>query len=183
MQHLLFDHVASLPSHHLPAPVDNDHYHRVHTPSEPFSLAQHYGSTGYPPFGPNVELYNHEPVAGPSYVPPPFHPQQVPPGPNEDFSLGYPPGDEYESRDGHDVASGNLEVSFKTAASVPMPQVQVPDEDGQKVKHRRRTTPEQLKVLEHWFDINPKPDNNLREWLASELGMTKRNVQVWFQNR
>ena len=51
------------------------------------------------------------------------------------------------------------------------------------VKHRRRTTPEQLKVLEHWFDINPKPDNNLREWLAMELGMTKRNVQVWFQNR
>jgi hypothetical protein len=28
-----------------------------------------------------------------------------------------------------------------------------------------------------------KPDNNLREWLAQELGMTKRNVQVWFQNR
>lgn len=52
-----------------------------------------------------------------------------------------------------------------------------------KVKHRRRTTPEQLKVLEHWFDVNPKPDNNLREWLAMELGMTKRNVQVWFQNR
>lgn len=51
------------------------------------------------------------------------------------------------------------------------------------VKHRRRTTPEQLKVLEHWFDINPKPDNSLREWLAMELGMTKRNVQVWFQNR
>lgn len=51
------------------------------------------------------------------------------------------------------------------------------------VKHRRRTTPDQLKVLEHWFAINPKPDNSLREWLASELGMTKRNVQVWFQNR
>jgi hypothetical protein len=52
-----------------------------------------------------------------------------------------------------------------------------------KVKHRRRTTPEQLKVLEHWFNVNPKPDNNLREWLAMELGMTKRNIQVWFQNR
>ena len=52
-----------------------------------------------------------------------------------------------------------------------------------KVKHRRRTTPEQLKMLEHWFDINPKPDNALREWLAGRLGMTKRNVQVWFQNR
>ncbi|KAK8847347.1 hypothetical protein IAR55_005204 [Kwoniella newhampshirensis] len=51
------------------------------------------------------------------------------------------------------------------------------------VKHRRRTTPEQLKVLEYWYDINPKPDNALREQLAQQLGMTKRNVQVWFQNR
>lgn len=57
------------------------------------------------------------------------------------------------------------------------------ESDHIKVKHRRRTTPEQLKVLEHWFDVNPKPDNNLREWLAVELGMTKRNIQVWFQNR
>lgn len=55
--------------------------------------------------------------------------------------------------------------------------------DNCKIKHRRRTSPEQLKVLEHWFEINSKPDNALREWLASELGMTKRNVQVWFQNR
>ncbi|ORX38889.1 hypothetical protein BD324DRAFT_648994 [Kockovaella imperatae] len=51
------------------------------------------------------------------------------------------------------------------------------------VKHRRRTTPDQLRVLEHWFKVNPKPDNNMREWLALELGMTKRNIQVWFQNR
>jgi hypothetical protein len=55
--------------------------------------------------------------------------------------------------------------------------------DKSKIKHRRRTSPEQLKVLEHWFEINSKPDNALREWLAGELGMTKRNVQVWFQNR
>ncbi|OCF37406.1 hypothetical protein I316_00527 [Kwoniella heveanensis BCC8398] len=51
------------------------------------------------------------------------------------------------------------------------------------VKHRRRTTPDQLKILEYWYDINPKPDNSLREHLAAQLGMTKRNVQVWFQNR
>nr|XP_019047276.1 hypothetical protein I302_03885 [Kwoniella bestiolae CBS 10118]OCF26206.1 hypothetical protein I302_03885 [Kwoniella bestiolae CBS 10118] len=51
------------------------------------------------------------------------------------------------------------------------------------VKHRRRTTPDQLKILEYWYDINPKPDNALREHLAAQLGMTKRNVQVWFQNR
>ncbi|WVQ76115.1 hypothetical protein IAR50_005758 [Cryptococcus sp. DSM 104548] len=57
------------------------------------------------------------------------------------------------------------------------------ESDTATVKHRRRTTPEQLKVLEFWFEINPKPDNQLREQLAAQLGMTKRNVQVWFQNR
>ncbi|KAL7420680.1 hypothetical protein Q5752_004631 [Cryptotrichosporon argae] len=51
------------------------------------------------------------------------------------------------------------------------------------VKHRRRTTPEQLKVLEQWFEQNPRPDNATREHLAALLGITKRNVQVWFQNR
>nr|ODN93823.1 hypothetical protein L204_05009 [Cryptococcus depauperatus CBS 7855] len=54
---------------------------------------------------------------------------------------------------------------------------------GAQVKHRRRTTPEQLKVLEFWYELHPKPDNELRERLAAQLGMTKRNVQVWFQNR
>ncbi|ORY30404.1 hypothetical protein BCR39DRAFT_152444 [Naematelia encephala] len=66
---------------------------------------------------------------------------------------------------------------------IPCPTCTKGKADPPQVKHRRRTTPEQLKVLEHWFDVNPKPDNNLREWLASELGMTKRNIQVWFQNR
>lgn len=51
------------------------------------------------------------------------------------------------------------------------------------VKHRRRTTPEQLRILEAEFDRNNKPDNSKREELAAMLGMTKRNVQVWFQNR
>lgn len=49
-----------------------------------------------------------------------------------------------------------------------------PSAAHQQVKHRRRTTPDQLRVLEYWFSQNPKPDNALREWLASELGMTKR---------
>ncbi|WVO16493.1 hypothetical protein L204_104170 [Cryptococcus depauperatus] len=49
---------------------------------------------------------------------------------------------------------------------------------GAQVKHRRRTTPEQLKVLEFWYELHPKPDNELRERLAAQLGMTKRNVQA-----
>ncbi|GAA6060617.1 hypothetical protein JCM10212_004596 [Sporobolomyces blumeae] len=55
--------------------------------------------------------------------------------------------------------------------------------DPFRIKHRRRTSPPQLKILEHHFDINPKPDVNTRKVLSEQLGMTPREVQVWFQNR
>lgn len=56
--------------------------------------------------------------------------------------------------------------------------------DGtRQVKHRRRTTPEQFRVLEESFLQNPKPSNQHRKALADMLGMTTRGVQVWFQNR
>lgn len=47
------------------------------------------------------------------------------------------------------------------------------------VKHRRRTSPAQLKVLEYHFDRNPKPDVTLRKALSEQLEMTPREVQVW----
>ncbi|EGG07485.1 uncharacterized protein MELLADRAFT_35504, partial [Melampsora larici-populina 98AG31] len=50
-------------------------------------------------------------------------------------------------------------------------------------KHRRRTTPAQLNVLEAQFESNSKPDVVLRKQLAEKLDMTPREVQVWFQNR
>ncbi|KAK4704440.1 hypothetical protein P7C70_g1769, partial [Phenoliferia sp. Uapishka_3] len=52
-----------------------------------------------------------------------------------------------------------------------------------RIKHRRRTSPAQLKILEHHFDRNPKPDVSLRKALSERLDMTPREVQVWFQNR
>ncbi|SCV69749.1 BQ2448_1143 [Microbotryum intermedium] len=55
--------------------------------------------------------------------------------------------------------------------------------DPLRVKHRRRTSPQQLKVLEHHFGRNPKPDVNVRKALSEQLEMTPREVQVWFQNR
>ncbi|BGP25397.1 proteophosphoglycan 5 [Rhodotorula toruloides] len=55
--------------------------------------------------------------------------------------------------------------------------------DPFKVKHRRRTSAQQLKVLEHHFEFNPKPDLALRKALSEQLDMTPREVQVWFQNR
>ncbi|KAI5123073.1 hypothetical protein M0805_000507 [Coniferiporia weirii] len=51
------------------------------------------------------------------------------------------------------------------------------------VKHRKRTTRPQLKVLEETFKKETKPNAALRKSLASQLEMTPRGVQVWFQNR
>ncbi|KAJ2474964.1 hypothetical protein IWW47_006595, partial [Coemansia sp. RSA 2052] len=51
------------------------------------------------------------------------------------------------------------------------------------VKHRRRTTKEQLTLLEGTFEHTPKPSSELRKSLAGTLCMTAREVQIWFQNR
>jgi hypothetical protein len=46
------------------------------------------------------------------------------------------------------------------------------------VKHRKRTTTQQLKVLEAIFKKDTKPNAQLRQELAAELKMTARGVQV-----
>jgi hypothetical protein len=51
------------------------------------------------------------------------------------------------------------------------------------IKHRRRTSRAQFKVLEQAFVDNPKPSGRIRQGLAQELAMSPRGVQVWFQNR
>ncbi|THV02401.1 hypothetical protein K435DRAFT_963128 [Dendrothele bispora CBS 962.96] len=51
------------------------------------------------------------------------------------------------------------------------------------VKHRKRTTSAQLKILESIFKRDTKPNAALRNELAAQLDMTARGVQVWFQNR
>lgn len=51
------------------------------------------------------------------------------------------------------------------------------------IKHRRRTSRAQLKVLEKSFSENPKPSATIRRILAQKLDMTPRGVQIWFQNR
>ena len=48
------------------------------------------------------------------------------------------------------------------------------------VKHRKRTTRPQLKVLEDVYKHDKKPNASLRKKLADELGMTPRGVQVRF---
>lgn len=51
------------------------------------------------------------------------------------------------------------------------------------IKHRRRTSRAQLKVLEKAYTENPKPSASIRRILAQKLEMTPRGVQIWFQNR
>lgn len=46
------------------------------------------------------------------------------------------------------------------------------------VKHRKRTTSAQLKVLEAVFKKDTKPNASLRNELALQLDMTARGVQV-----
>ncbi|KAL0068701.1 hypothetical protein AAF712_004418 [Marasmius tenuissimus] len=38
-------------------------------------------------------------------------------------------------------------------------------------------------VLERYFDMNPKPSAADQEHLAAKSGMSKRQIEVWFQNR
>lgn len=51
------------------------------------------------------------------------------------------------------------------------------------IKHRRRTSRAQLKILERSFSENAKPSAATRRILAQKLDMTPRGVQIWFQNR
>ncbi|KAJ3085335.1 Bromodomain and WD repeat-containing protein 3 [Quaeritorhiza haematococci] len=51
------------------------------------------------------------------------------------------------------------------------------------VKHRRKTSKTQFKVLEEAFNNNPKPTGATRRQIASQINMTPREVQIWFQNR
>lgn len=48
---------------------------------------------------------------------------------------------------------------------------------------RNKTSPKQLNILEKVSQTVLKPDKSLRQRLSNELGMTQRQVQIWFQNR
>lgn len=51
------------------------------------------------------------------------------------------------------------------------------------IKHRRRTTKTQFRVLESTFHEVPKPNATLRKQISAQLDMPVRAVQIWFQNR
>ncbi|KAG0225333.1 hypothetical protein BGW41_004731 [Actinomortierella wolfii] len=61
-------------------------------------------------------------------------------------------------------------------------EAQPPVEQPKKAK-RKRITPEQLEHLVALFEKTDTPSYETREGLAKKLGMTNREIQVWFQNR
>jgi len=61
--------------------------------------------------------------------------------------------------------------------------VVIPPPEGEGKNKRKRKTPKQLAVLESEFAKNPMPNKDIRERLGLTLGLTSRQVQIWFQNR
>ncbi|KAF3930636.1 hypothetical protein ABW19_dt0205902 [Dactylella cylindrospora] len=53
----------------------------------------------------------------------------------------------------------------------------------QKNQKRQRATQDQLITLEREFSKNPTPTAVVRDRIATEINMTERSVQIWFQNR
>ncbi|KAK6903822.1 hypothetical protein I203_107330 [Kwoniella mangroviensis CBS 8507] len=156
---------------------------------------------GLPPQTPFYGINGHIPSGYPTPIDHVSHIQQLPQQQQQQFMAAYPPTMIQHGQPGMVYPgmemNGSAVVPNFHFGSVPQngPWTDEWVENGiahedqdmvysnLEVKHRRRTTPDQLKILEYWYDINPKPDNALREHLAAQLGMTKRNVQVWFQNR
>lgn len=77
----------------------------------------------------------------------------------------------------------NIERMFETFHQSPHGDFRPTFYNPFEVKHRRRTTKAQYRMLEKVFQENCKPPAGLRRQLAARLGMTPRSVQVWFQNR
>jgi len=59
------------------------------------------------------------------------------------------------------------------------------DDPKNKRKRGPKTTikPHQLEILKNCFDQNPKPTPKVFEELSKDTGLTKRVIQVWFQNK
>lgn len=55
--------------------------------------------------------------------------------------------------------------------------------DALSSRKRRRLLPQETEFLIHVFEQCPRPSTQVRDYLAARLGMSARNIQIWFQNR
>ncbi len=76
-----------------------------------------------------------------------------------------------------------IEKMFETFHQSPSGEFKPTFYNPFEVKHRRRTSKSQFRILERAFQANSKPNADIRAALAAELNMTTRSIQVWFQNR
>jgi homeobox protein YOX1/YHP1 len=53
------------------------------------------------------------------------------------------------------------------------------DSGGSGKRKRKRTSPEQLHLLETTFNAEQHPSLGMRNQLAAQLNMTPRSVQIW----
>ncbi|KAH7108585.1 hypothetical protein BKA62DRAFT_764635 [Auriculariales sp. MPI-PUGE-AT-0066] len=124
-----------------------------------------------------MNVFRHTPTFQAQMQPgPQQHQYQAPP-----MRLSHPQPFVYSSALPH---IGTLNASCNASYSMPFhgdPKILAfcPGE----VRHRRRTSRQQLAVLEDVFVNDQKPGPALRKKLALQLDMTPRTVQVWFQNR
>ncbi|WCJ26639.1 Homeobox-leucine zipper protein family [Euphorbia peplus] len=54
---------------------------------------------------------------------------------------------------------------------------------AQSDSNRRRFSDEQIKYMEYMFETQSRPESQIKEQLANELGLQPRQVSIWFQNR
>ncbi|KAI5889404.1 regulator of mushroom development [Schizophyllum commune H4-8] len=112
----------------------------------------------------------------------PAHPQQVPPPPFYPDQRSFEPLEYGHRHPSHFHGHPYLQHPGQPMDILADYRTFFPYQPNE-VKHRRRTTAVQLKVLEGIFKTETKPNAALRNKLAVQLEMTARGVQVWFQNR
>ncbi|GLU17588.1 hypothetical protein SLE2022_339490 [Rubroshorea leprosula] len=55
--------------------------------------------------------------------------------------------------------------------------------DTKASKNRRRFSDDQIRSLEFMFESETRPESEIKQELAKELGLQPRQVAIWFQNR
>lgn len=92
-------------------------------------------------------------------------------------------GNNSESRESGNKRVDKIESMFELFDANPAARFAPTNYNPFEIKHRKRTSSEQYKVLEAAFRRYDKPPLAERRAIAASLGMSNRAVQVWFQNR